>query len=510
MAGRRIRLTAEAREALKRVAALRAEPVWLVGGAIRDAALGRPSADLDLAGRDARGLAALIARAFKGTLVTLDAENAVYRLVLPPVRGRALKQIDVAEIIGRDIGEDLKRRDFTANAVALPLPARLPPAVPEKSFLDPRGGLSDIARGVLRCEDEGPFKDDPLRLLRAFRIAAQTGLTLDAATTALIKKNRRLVRKPAGERVQAELLALCAVPGASQSLRLMDECGLLTALFEDLEPARRCAEDYYGTGGVLKHTLEVCARLDFLLTRFAKIYPDLARSFDEYLSARASGGVPQRAVLMLAALLHDIAKPETARSVDGRLRFFEHDTLGAVRAAKLLRDLRFSREHVETIAAIVRHHLRPGHLAASGGPVTEKAAYRFFRDLGDDAPGLLAVCWADHASYMPEPRLRRMLGPACGDPPRADLSRIRPEDALKTVRHLQLVSLLLRRYFDQDRAPVPVRLLDGVEVMKTLKIPPGPRVGEILERLREAQAEGLVRDRAQALAFVGRLKGKES
>jgi putative nucleotidyltransferase with HDIG domain len=506
VSARRIRLAAEAREALRRVAALRREPVWLVGGAVRDAALGRTVADLDLACRDARGLAARIAREFKGTLVTLDAENAVYRLVLPPARGRALKQIDVAEIQGRDISQDLARRDFTVNAVALELPARLPPASFEKDFIDPRGGLADLARGVLRCENEDLFQEDPLRLLRAFRIAAQTGLTLDTATLAFIKKHRRLVRRPAGERVQAELLALCSVPGASRALRAMDECGLLTALFEDLEPARRCAEDYYGPGGVLEHTLNVCARLDFLFERFAKIYPDLGRAFEEHLASRASGGVPQRAVLMLAALLHDVAKPETARTVDGRLRFFEHDTIGAARAAKILRGLRFSREHIDAVAAVVRHHLRPGHLVASGGPVTKKAAYRFFRDLGDDAPGLLVVCWADHASYMPEARLRRLLSAACGDPPRADLSRVRPEDSRKTVRHLQLVSYLLRRCFDQDRAPVPRRLLDGVEVMKALKIPPGPRVGDILERLREAQAEGAVQDRAQALAFVARLK----
>ena len=104
---RRLRLPAPALAALRRVAALRREPVWLVGGAIRDAVLGLPVVDLDLACADARGLAARIARAFKGSLVTLDAENAVYRLVLPPSRERAaLKQIDVAEIQGRDIQED--------------------------------------------------------------------------------------------------------------------------------------------------------------------------------------------------------------------------------------------------------------------------------------------------------------------------------------------------------------------------------------------------------------------
>jgi putative nucleotidyltransferase with HDIG domain len=507
MAGRRIRLPAEAAAALARVAELRhPTPVYLVGGAIRDAALGRPVADLDLAAAGARSLAASIARAFKGTLVTLDPENAVYRLVLPPARGRGLKQIDVAQILGRDIGEDLARRDFTVNAVALEAVKGLKTSIPESAFLDPRGGLADLARGVLRVEDDKPFKDDPLRLLRAFRIAAQTGLKIEPATAALIKKHRRLIREPAGERVQAELLALLAVPGASESLSAMDECGLLTALFEDLEPARRCAEDYYGPGGVMKHSLDVCSRTDYLLTNFRRIYPDLSRAFDEHLAARSSGGVPERAVIMLAALLHDVSKPETARTVDGRLRFFEHDTRGAERAAKILRELRFSREHVETVAEIVRQHLRPGHLAASAEPVTDKAVYRFFRDLGPRAPGLLAVCWGDHASYMAEAKLKRLLSASCGEPRRAAPSRLRTDDARKTVRHLQLVSLLLRRYFDQDRAPVPARLLDGAEVMKTLKIPPGPKVGDILERLREAQAEGKVRDRDQALAFVARLK----
>ena len=504
---RTVRLPAEARDALVRVAGLKhPSPVYLVGGAIRDAALGRPVADLDLACVGARSLAAAVARSFKGTLVTLDADNSVYRLVLPPARGRGLKQIDVAEIQGRDILEDLRRRDFTLNAAALELRAGLKTALPESAFLDPRGGFADLARGVLRVEDDKPFKDDPLRLLRAFRIAAQLGLTIDPATLALIRKHRRLVREPAGERVQSELLALLAVPGSSARLAEMDGCGLLTEVFADLEPARRCAEDYYGPGGVMKHSLDVCARTDFLLTNFRKIYPDLGRAFEEHLAARASGGIPERAVLMLAALLHDVAKPETARTIDGRLRFFEHDVKGAERAAKILRDLRFSREHIDTVAEIVRHHLRPGHLAAGPGPVTDKAVYRFFRDLGVRAPSLLVVCWGDHASYMTEARLARLLKIACATPPRGSLARIRPEDARKTVRHIQLVSLLLRRFFDQDRAPVPARLLDGGEIMKALKLPPGPKIGDILERLREAQAEGKVADRAQALAFVARLK----
>ncbi|OGS01658.1 MAG: hypothetical protein A2V88_10855 [Elusimicrobia bacterium RBG_16_66_12] len=207
---------------------------------------------------------------------------------------------------------------------------------------------------------------------------------------------------------------------------------------------------------------------------------------------------------MLAALLHDVAKPETARSVDGRLRFFEHDAKGAVRAETIMRGLRLSGEQIASAATMIRQHLRPGHLASSGEPVTDKAAYRFFRDLGEHAPGLLVLCWGDHASYLPQPRLARLLGAACDEPPRS-VSRIRPEEARKTVRHLQLVSMLLRRFFDRDRAPVPVRLLNGGEVMKALNIPPGPRIGDILERLREAQAEGEVLTRQAALEFIARL-----
>ena len=503
MATRRVRLDAETRETLAKVFAVARQPVWLVGGAIRDAALGRPCGDLDLACADARALAAALARSFKGTLVTLDENTAVYRLVLAPARGKTIKQIDVAGMQGKTISEDLARRDFTLNAVALELTAELAASLPESAFIDPRSGLADLAAGLVRAEIEQNLTDDPLRLLRAFRIAAQLGLSIEPKTLKAIKRRCLLIQKPAAERVAAELLMLLAVPGASSWLKALDAAGMLTALFPELEPARRCAEDYYGAGGVLKHTLEVCARVDYLLTNLRSIYPSIAGDLEKHFAAR--GGTPFRGLMLLAALLHDVSKPETAKKIDGRLRFFEHDTKGAIATEKILRRLRLSREQIDTASAVVRHHLRPGHLA-SGGPVTERAAYRFFRDLGPDAPALLLVCWGDHASYMPEARLKRLLKTATADSKRSDLSRLKPEDARKTVHHLQLVSELLRRWRDLERAPAPERLLDGRDVMKALKLPPGPRIGELLERVREAQAEGEVKDRDGALALISRLK----
>ena len=496
------KLTPEALEILRLAAKLHPKPVFLVGGALRDLFLGRPLADLDLACFNAQGLARKLAGALKGALVVLDDAAQVYRVALPASAG-ALRQVDVAELQGEGIEEDLQRRDFPLNAMALALSADLPPAVAAKSLLDPRGGMADLAAGRLRCETEKILKDDPLRLLRAFRIAAQLDLTIDAETLERLANLRHRVRAPAGERIRAELMLLLGAPGASRFLRLMDESRILTGLFEELEPMRLCAEGYYGAGGVMKHTLDTCERADYLLTHLGRVFPEQARAIEESIHTMSQSGRNFRALVMLAALLHDVSKPETAKTVDGRLRFFQHDTIGAKRAEVILKRLRFSNEESVLVTAVVGQHLRPGNLATSE-TITDRAIYRFFRDLGEHALPLLLVCWADHASYLPQEKVVKALKTAMLEPGQgqAALSRMRPQEARKTVYHLQVISLLMRRLFDEARKPVPDRLLDGREVMKLLGLKPGPQVGEWLERLREAQAEGKLSTREDALAFL--------
>ena len=498
------RLSAEAAALLRRAARLSPETSYLVGGAIRDAALGRPTADLDLASASPRSLARELARSLDAGLAVLDEENAVFRLVLGPAF-KSVRQIDVAGLQGRSIAEDLARRDFTANAIALPLSPDLPERLSAGRFIDPRGGFADIAKGILRSESDSLIKEDPLRILRAFRLAAQLDFMIEPATLSGISRLRQLVTRPAGERIQAELLALLSTAGASRWLRLMDEARVLTALFKELEAGRQCALIYYGPGGVLSHSLETVDRADFLLHRLDRVFPGERGAIEAFLKAQSRGAVPHAAVLMLAALLHDIAKPETARRVQGRLRFFGHDAVGAKRASEVLKRLRFSREHSEAVSAVIANHLRPGNLAASG-LVTDKAAYRFFRDLGEHAVSLLLVCWADHASYLPQKLLLRCLAaaraePGDWNPSRRSLQRL-PEEAKKTVHHLQVISHLLRRGFDAENKPIPDKLIDGHDVMKALGLPPGPRIGELLEKVREAQAEGKVRTRAEALKLL--------
>jgi tRNA nucleotidyltransferase/poly(A) polymerase len=496
------RLPAAALALLRAAARELPGPAWLVGGALRDAWLGRPLLDLDIAVRGARAGAGRLARSLGASFVVLDAENGVFRVV-PKDRGSPY--IDVCELQGQDIAADLGRRDFTVNALALELSPGLPASAPAAAVLDPRAGLADLRRRLLRCEDEAILEADPLRVLRAFRLGAQLGFTIEARTAQRLRRLRSRVRRSAPERVSAELTLLLAEPGCPAWLARMDHAGLLTEVFEDLEAARKCALCYYGRGGVLRHALEVCSRLDRLLADPRQALGEAAGPLLESFGERLAPGRPWRAWLMLAALLHDVSKPETAKRMGGRLRFFGHDLVGAKRARAILKALRFPNEAAELAAAAAEHHLRPGNLAA-GGRVTDKAVYRFFRDLGEMAVPVLLVCWADHASYLPHRRLERLLPLAAADPDSFDASSVRPAEARKTLHHLQVVAALLRRRFDTQRRAVPERILDGHAVMKALGLPPGPEVGKALERLREAQAEGKVRSKKEALDFLKKSK----
>ncbi|MBI4385871.1 MAG: HD domain-containing protein [Elusimicrobia bacterium] len=495
-----------------------ATPLYLVGGVVRDILQGRRTHDIDVACDDAAALARALERRTGGRLVVLDELSKVYRVVLtrmkppdaaapreksntlraaPGALSRPVPQVDVAQIQGKGIEEDLRRRDFTINAMALPIPA----AGGRSRLIDPRGGARDLERGILRAESGRLFSEDPLRLLRAFRIASQLGGRIERRTLGYIRAHRRKISEPAGERIRQELLLLLACPSSHAWLREMDNAGLLTALFAPLEASRRCAEVYYGKGGVLKHSLDAVERMDLLLENMPKIFPGLHREINRAFEADGVALARRGPLLRLAVLLHDIAKPPTAKRIGGRLRFFGHDEIGARMAAELLGRLRLSRDEIDAVCAYILHHLRPGNLAANP-VISDKAVFRFFRELGRHAVGLILVCWADHASYLSPARLARVLKYCSEDPHDFPTSRVADPAVRKTLRHLQVLHYLLFNYFRKRERVLPPRLIDGTDVMSILSIPPGPSIGKILTLVQEAQAAGKVLDREQALGFI--------
>jgi poly(A) polymerase/tRNA nucleotidyltransferase (CCA-adding enzyme) len=475
--------------------AARGVPAWLVGGAARDLALGRPSADLDLA-VDGDGLA--LARAFAdvagAAFVPLDDERRTGRVVIP---GGAPLVADIAALRAPTIEGDLRLRDFTLNALALSLEGNLSLRQPPSSFLDPTGGLSDLRAGVLRAAGPTSLADDPLRVLRAARLMAALGLRLAPELPAALAAAAPGLARVAAERVRDELLKLLDATAAAPALRALAECGALTQIIPELEPSAAELETglYYRT--VLEHLLETVAALDWLVAGLrgeavppgalplaaravATLSPALpyAGRLGALLGEARAGGHSRAALLKFAALLHDIAKPETAeRQPDGSITFYGHQEIGAERARVIARRLRVSRADTGYVYTVVREHMRPGQLRTNE-VITLRAVARFFRDLGDAGPDVLVHELADHLATR---------GPTTS--------------VAGWANHLAFVEAMLAQLYE----PPPERtapLLDGRGLMEALGIRPGPLVGALLRSVGEAQAAGEITTREEALALA--------
>lgn len=474
---------------------LSGNPGYLVGGSLRDAILGRPLTDLDLAvSGSASSFARALADRLGGHFVLLDAERGIARAVLDE---GPVPIIDVAPLRG-DIHADLGERDFTIDALAAPIDAL---AVDSPvALIDPHGGLRDLEKGIVRLVSEQALVEDPLRLLRAVRLAAQLDFRLAPETADAIRRHAARIGRSAAERQRDELACCFATPRAGQSLRLMDDLGLLERVFPEVTAGRGVTQPKEHYWDVFDHAIETVTALDFMLAeqepakggREARFWRALwdALAFlpglREHLTEQVSEGRSRATLLKLAALLHDVAKPETrAPDATGRVRFFGHAERGAEVARRALRRLRFSRREVELLATMVKDHLRPGQLgqSASGGP-SRRALFRFFRDTGEAAESIFLLSLADHLAAR-GPRLRI--------------------DGWQ--RHVAYIAHVLARRHEEEAIVRPPRLLTGDDIMAALAIGPGPEVGRLLAALEEAQASGEIADRADALAFVRRLHG---
>jgi len=493
--------------------------LYLVGGPVRDSLLARPCHDWDFVCRKARLVARRAARSLRAKFITLDEQNRIYRVILPSsglrhppyvrgtqhcplplgrggseAEGEGPLTLDFAELQGQSIEADLARRDFTVNAMAMRLTPSLShrERVPEgrvRPIIDPFGGQRDLKKKIIRAVSKRSFPEDPLRLVRAFRFAAQFGFRIEPQTLRWIQRDSDHLMESAAERIREEFLKLLSQPNAAPVLGAMDKAGLLTVLFPDLETCRRTAIRYYGKGGVLKHSLDTVANLEWLFghleTPFIRHHAPSLRSY----LRQTIGGFPRQAWLKFAGLLHDIGKPATAQMMKGRLRFFGHEDVGARMANRILRGLRCSRTEIQCTSAWVQNHMRPGNLAAAKR-ITDKAVARFFRDLGEDGVGMLLVSLGDHYGYLARTRWGRGTDP------------------VEKITRRMLDSYYLRR----DDV-LPPRIVNGHVLMKKLRLKPGPLIGRLLEKIQDAQAEGKVKTPEEAIAFakssVVRVKSSE-
>ncbi|MCL0101903.1 HD domain-containing protein [Dehalococcoidia bacterium] len=454
---------------------------YLVGGAVRDALLGRPKYDLDVAvAADVAQVAKLVARNLPSTLVHLDENRQVYRLV----PGAGQPQLDLTYLRGSVAG-DASERDFTVNTLAIALD-EIDLITLKAKVCDPTGlGLSDLEDGRLRVVSDSVFADDGIRLLRGVRLGAQLGFSIEPKTESKIRSEAHLLNGVAEERVRDELCRILKPAGAAGHLRLLDHLGLLTVIIPELEEGRNVVQPEEHYWSVLDHAIETVGAVDQVL----RIVPaeELASRdilWDEetgrYFDEEVGGGWNRALMVKMAALLHDVAKPLT-RTVenDGRIRFFGHAAIGSEIAREILHRLRFSNRQADMVAGMVKEHLRPGLITGGELPPTRRATYRFFRDAGSVAVDTLYLNMADFLAAR---------GPLMS--------------AAEWGRYNGRVSEMLSAWREQSSAVKPIRLINGHDILRRFGLNPGPKIGELLEIVLESEALGEIETFGEALDLV--------
>jgi tRNA nucleotidyltransferase/poly(A) polymerase len=387
-----------------------------------------------------------------------------------------------------DVRDDLARRDYTIDAMAAPI-------LEDGSvgqIIDPFGGLADLEVGVIRMVDPANLSDDPLRLLRAARIATERELRVEDGTALTIRSLAPALDGVAGERKRDEITRIFASPRAYEGVRLMDSLGLLDVILPELAPARGVDQPpqhhYYD---VFEHSVRAVAAADEMLhdipTRTDREWMGPAFregmapfEIDAYM-AEAIGGQTRLSLTKFATLLHDVAKPETKSvEADGRVRFLGHPEQGADKARAICNRLRFGSRETAFVCLLVEEHLRPTMLAEAGKLPSRRALYRFFRDLGDAAPACLVLSLADAAAAT---------GP-----------RLQPERWRGHVAYSAYV-LAAEAQLNMPKEKAE-RLISGRDLIEELGMAPGPELGRVLDVVDEAIAIGEISSREAALEMA--------
>lgn len=456
-------------------------PAYLVGGFVRDWLLERETKDVDIAiGGDALAIAHDVARAISGRFVLLDEVNSIARVV---VTDGEPWHLDFTAFSER-IEADLARRDFTIDAMAVELQGFISGS---GQIIDPFSGQTDLKKKLVRAVSNTVFAEDAARLLRCVRLAAELGFEIEPRTEALIQQNCQQVRLVPGERLREELVRMLALPGSAYLIYHLDDLGLLTQLIPELENLKGVQQPMEHYWDVFNHSVETVAAVEFLLREskwehgnddLLAVVPwseEISRHFNEEVCS----GSNRRLLLKLGGLLHDIAKPAT-RTVDetGRIRFLGHTKQGAIMLVAILERLRFSNREVKLVEKLVYHHLRPVQMVNEGMP-TSRAIYRYFRDSGDAGVDILFLALADYLATN-GPRL----------------------DVVEWQQHNRLVNYILAERLKQETKVLPVKLIDGHDLMCIFNLKPGRLIGELLAEVCEAQTAGEISTREEAIALV--------
>ena len=458
---------------------------YLVGGSVRDFLMGKSFKDRDIAIKGAEKFAKELSKKFDATFIILDSENKIYRLVLKDKEN----YLDISEMCGNSIEEDLLRRDFTINAIAYDLK--------EEKFIDVTGGIEDIKNKHIRAIREENFVDDPLRILRAFRFMATLGFGVNEELEKILVKHKDLLNLPAKERIHDEVIKLFGGKYTSQTLLVMLDLGLLELIFPFVKDTKTVPSNSHHHLDLIHHIIETVRQIEIQ-------YENATGEIKEHLEQIDFGGYPRINHLKLAGFLHDIGKPSTWTLEDNgetvwrvqsgedypkdkpyRHRFIKHDLEGEKLVKPLLKELKFSNKQIEYIAEMVRYHIYPSNVIVSPN-LDNKVMMRYIKKMENNVIDNIILAKADRLSAQ---------GP--------DVT----EEMTET--NLNGLDKLLDFYIEVKPTLKPLpKLVDGLEIMQILGIQQSPILGKIINELHEAQLNEEVNTKEEAIEFVRQFSSK--
>ncbi|MFH1771536.1 MAG: HD domain-containing protein [Candidatus Omnitrophota bacterium] len=440
--------------------------VYLVGGALRDFIIAPKKNIFDFDFAVSKG-ASLIARKFAkvtgGSYVVLDEENKSYRVVVK--EKKQCFQYDFTAFRGKDISGDLLGRDYSVNALAVSVNL-----YPKAKLIDNCNALSDLKRKIIRTISQKALKEDPLRIIRAFSLMSRYKFTIERETLRLISLNKTLIKSVAGERINEELYKIFSAVNSYSALRLMSDTKVLDEIFPCIRSARGVYQGRYHHLDVWNHSLEALKKYEVMYTRKLMNNPGIFK----YLNQEIIPGRSRNYIVKLASLLHDIGKPLAKKKKGKKTIFHTHEKIGRDLAEQLGSRLKLSFKETDTLKKYIFWHLRPGYLADRHTP-SKRAVYRFFRDTQDEGVAVILLSIGDW---------RATRGPEIGQK--------------KRIIHERILFKLTDSYF-KDKAKLPIaKLVDGYDIMRKFSLRPSVLIGKILKSVKEEQALGKIKSRADA------------
>lgn len=444
--------------------------LYLVGGCIRDSFLDRPNNDRDIAVTDrVFDFSRRLADETGSSFVTLDKEFGIARVV---PRSKEL-YLDFALTRG-GIEDDLLRRDFTINAMAANLR--------NCEVLDPSGGMADLENQLVRSYSRQNITDDPLRILRAYRMSAKLGFSIDPRTQEWIGAEKERLPEISFERIRDEIFKIMKDPHSGKYIRALYRDGILGILIPELLLMEGMDQNNFHKFDVLEHSLVAYDEVEKLLYEAPSTLPcrDL---IGEYLNESIAGDRIRLQAMKFAVLLHDIGKPAVRRiDHNGILYYKGHHTEGRNIWNKISDRFKLSNKEKSLGGRMIERHLEPVFIPLKDHKTQQELLYDFYLAAGDAAVGVILLSWGDVEAGQGEALKQNLID-----------------------NHHNFSRGMIRDYFGKAPIAHPPQFINGKDVMNLLNLESGQEIGRLMEILRKASALEQIKSRKEAVELVGNI-----